>query len=267
MFQEFQIVELPIKNHISGVYIIRNLVNNKVYIGQSKSCTIRWRSHRSELKGNYHSNTYLQASYNKYGLEAFEYSILEPCSSDVIDERERYWIKFYDSTNRDFGYNRESGGHKNKKHSEESKQKMKEASKNENHYPPPSRKGIKWSEEHKKRVSELLKGKPQKKRSEETKQKIRESRLGKALSSQAKEKLSNALLGNKNSLGYVQSEETKKKKLESFRKTIALRKQKNLKTLKLKVFNFKGGILLWLIQLQVQCGTYQTIQVNYLQVI
>lgn len=217
---------MPIKNHISGVYIIKNLVNNKVYIGQSKSCTIRWRSHKSELKGGYHGNSYLQASYNKYGLDSFEYSILESCSSDIIDERERYWIKRYNSTNRDFGYNRESGGNVNKVMSEESKRKMRKAAKSENHFPPPSRKGSKWSEEHKKRMSEIMKGKPQKKRSEETKQKVREARLGTTLSKETKQKVSKSLLGNKRSLGNVQSEETKRKKLESYRKTIELRKLK-----------------------------------------
>lgn len=53
--------------------------------------------------------------------------------------------------------------------------------------------------------------------------------MGKTLSEETKKKLSNVMLGNKYSLGIVQSEETKRKKLESYRKTIELRKSKKNK--------------------------------------
>jgi group I intron endonuclease len=146
-----------LKYHTSGIYYIICKANDKIYIGQTKRITLRWNSHKSTLNKNKHHNLSLQQDYNLYGSEIFEYKILEICPSEILDERERFWINQY----KDKLYNILSGGKKNFKHSKESKQKISKALK-----------GIIHSEEHMRKFREARKGK---KLSDETKLKISET--------------------------------------------------------------------------------------------
>ena len=59
------------------VYQIKNLENNKVYIGETIRGELRWKEHLNRLRGNRHPNKLLQADFDKYGVEAFEWSILK----------------------------------------------------------------------------------------------------------------------------------------------------------------------------------------------
>ena len=83
----------------AGVYAIYNQKNNKVYIGQSTAYRQRWASHKSALKYERHRNTALQADYDKCGLHAFEFKVIEelPCdtSSDILVEIEERLIQKY----------------------------------------------------------------------------------------------------------------------------------------------------------------------------
>ena len=78
--------------NVSGIYQIKNLVNGKMYLGQSVDIRTRWWQHKSQLRLNKHINTYLQNSWNKYGEDNFEFSVIEFCEIDKLDEREIYWI-------------------------------------------------------------------------------------------------------------------------------------------------------------------------------
>ena len=98
------------KEIISGVYQIRNKINNKVYVGSSKDISQRWLQHISGLKNNKHRNQHLQYAWNKYGEENFEFSILEIVVNqnnfkDILIEREQFWIDKFHSVNNKFGYN------------------------------------------------------------------------------------------------------------------------------------------------------------------
>ena len=61
---------------LSGIYQIRNLVDNKIYIGSTKNFKKREKSHFSRLKNKTHHSLYLQNAYNKYGQENFIFEIL-----------------------------------------------------------------------------------------------------------------------------------------------------------------------------------------------
>ena len=89
-----------------GVYKIENLINGKVYIGSTeKSFLKRFSTHYTKLKANNHKgHIYLQNAVNKYGIENFEFSILEDLENEIL-EKEAYWINYFDSCNREKGYN------------------------------------------------------------------------------------------------------------------------------------------------------------------
>jgi group I intron endonuclease len=59
------------------IYRITNMVNNKYYIGSAESFARREWQHRNDLKRGVHKNPHLQASWNKYGGDAFVFEILE----------------------------------------------------------------------------------------------------------------------------------------------------------------------------------------------
>lgn len=108
-----------------GIYKIENLINHKVYIGQSTNIYDRWNAHRLYGRANdkyIHEPWYnypLYCAMRKYGLENFEFSIIECTSMQQLDERERYWIEYYDSYNN--GYNATTGGGGNCRITEEQK--------------------------------------------------------------------------------------------------------------------------------------------------
>lgn len=181
--------------NISGIYKIINKINNKVYIGQSINIKQRLSEHKSKLRGNYHNNYHLQKAWNKYGEDNFTFEIFKICGEDLLDSKEIYWINYYNSINGDYGYNSESGGHKNKHLSELHRQKISK-----------SHKGKKVSDKTKRKISENSKGK---KKSEEMKSKLREANLGKKHSEETKQKIS------KNKKGISFSEEHIEKMLDT----------------------------------------------------
>lgn len=92
-----------------GIYQIKNLVNNKIYIGQTKERFIeRYWHHQWKLKNGTHDNAHLQKAYNKYGENNFEFSVLEILENIELDEREKYWISYYRSLG--LSYNIQEGG-------------------------------------------------------------------------------------------------------------------------------------------------------------
>lgn len=112
---------------ITGVYLIKNKLTGDCYVGSSiKSIEDRWRYHRRDLNGNKHHSSRLQNSWNKYGSEQFEFSIVEECSPVLCIEREQHFI---DTLNPSFNMNPTAGNCFGRKFSSESKQKMSESAK------------------------------------------------------------------------------------------------------------------------------------------
>jgi group I intron endonuclease len=86
---------------VSGIYIILNKLNLKCYIGSSVNINSRLSKHKYQLKNNKHSNQKLQNAVNKYGLNNFNFSILEKVKEiDLLRDKERLWIDNLNSRNK-----------------------------------------------------------------------------------------------------------------------------------------------------------------------
>ena len=91
------------------IYKITNIVNNKLYIGQTRK-TIEERFQAHINKAKQHTNRYLYDAMNKYGYDNFIPSEIEECDDSLLDEREMYWIAYYNTTDKQYGYNMTTGG-------------------------------------------------------------------------------------------------------------------------------------------------------------
>lgn len=91
------------KEILCGIYSIQNKINNKRYIGQSNNIYERWNRHKA-----LYDNCAIHRALQKYGIENFDFSILELCSENELDDKEIYWINYYNSYKD--GYNETSGG-------------------------------------------------------------------------------------------------------------------------------------------------------------
>ncbi len=140
---------------MTGIYCIKNLINNKIYVGQSVDIFTRWRKHKEKLIKGTHENSHLQNSFNKYGINNFDFCILEQCSKKELDDKEIYWINKYDSFNN--GYNLTSGGSgiKDWIPSSEWKEQVKQRVQGENN----PNYGHHWTKQMKDYLSNIKKGK------------------------------------------------------------------------------------------------------------
>lgn len=180
----------------AGIYKLTCVVNGKVYIGKAFNIRKRLNQHKAAKVGHYLKNAIL-----KHGWESFQVDILESfeifnksSDNDYLLKKESQYIELFDSTNVDKGYNlcKYSNDGTGKKHSEESKEKMRKAKLGKpltdatKEKMSQSKLGIKFSEQHKEKL--------RKPKSEETKRKMSKSRLG-----------------FRNNLGNPHSEESKEK--------------------------------------------------------
>lgn len=93
-----------------GIYKITNLVNGKVYIGQSRQIEKRWTQHKKTIKFLEQDKWYNKIYLDMYslGIENFSFEVVEECTIEELNDREEYWIKYYNS--QENGYNITSGG-------------------------------------------------------------------------------------------------------------------------------------------------------------
>lgn len=66
------------------IYKIRNVVNNKFYVGSTLDTRERFRNHRKMLRGNRHHSHHLQASWNKYGEDCFRFEVVEQVEAEAL---------------------------------------------------------------------------------------------------------------------------------------------------------------------------------------
>jgi group I intron endonuclease len=78
---------------LSGIYVIRNTTNNKIYVGSAVNLQNRFWIHFSRLRANNHINKHLQASFNKNGENSFTFNLLEIVEDkDELINREQHYI-------------------------------------------------------------------------------------------------------------------------------------------------------------------------------
>ena len=91
------------------IYIIRNTVNEKVYVGQTHvSIKLRFQNHLSAARRGL--DYVIGKAIRKYGEDKFYVELLEECLIEELNEREQYWISFFKATDNRFGYNMSIGG-------------------------------------------------------------------------------------------------------------------------------------------------------------
>lgn len=169
----------------SGIYgYWDNLKDELVYVGQAFDIKLRHNEHLSPARYDAQTiNRVLQNNKERYDL-----IVLKKCGIDDLNYWERTLIALF---NPKFNYTDGGEGSRGFKHSEETKQKLSEMLSGENSY----NYGRKFSEEHRRKISESNKGKQAflgKKHTEETKQKIREANLGRTFSTESRKKMSEA---------------------------------------------------------------------------
>lgn len=157
------------------VYMHRNKINQKVYIGiTGQKPETRWNN-----GAGYH-NTYFANAIKKYGWDNFEHIILfTGLTKEEAGAKERELIAIYNATDKERGYNIAIGGEINCGYhlSEEEKRHLSDINKGEKHPQygihrreetkrkiSDGRKGMKFSETHRKKLSEAKIGKPAKNR-------------------------------------------------------------------------------------------------------
>jgi group I intron endonuclease len=211
------------KNYTTGIYKITNRCNGKTYIGQSVRIERRWIQHKAPCTRK--RKTYLQNAFEKYGIENFDFEILQECTKEELNELEIKWIIELKSQGK-AEYNISAGGFNNpfqfkteeelevihekmravkigRKLTEEHKRKIGEAGKGRKHSPEAKEKirhaALNRSPETREKYRQAAK----RNMTEEAKERLREINTGKKLSPETIEKIK---MSNSNP-----SEETRKK--------------------------------------------------------
>lgn len=97
------------KDKISGIYKITNIKDGKIYIGQSTDIKTRWSNHiKAALKIDSIAHSRVHDAMGEEGIWNFTFELLEQCSKEKLNEREKYYIEFYQSNT--YGYNKTAGG-------------------------------------------------------------------------------------------------------------------------------------------------------------
>ena len=181
-----------------GIYRITNLIDGKSYIGQSIDIRRRFCDHRCFA---HETNRHLKFALEKYGKDNFKYEVLEECSAEMLDERERFYIKTLSPE-----YNVTNGGQGRGRHlPDEVKEVLRRHGK------------AQWARKTEAEKAETLSrllcgGKVGHPVSEEAREKLRRANLGKKQSRETIEKRKQTIL-RKKANGYVQTNGEHRKKI------------------------------------------------------
>lgn len=191
------------------IYKILNLVNDKFYVGSTINKKVRFRQHRKLLRGNRHHCKHLQAAWNKYGEDKFDFRVVEEVPEAIVLQGvEDRWLK--EHVGKEYCYNtgyssmapwRNAPAHITpnfgKAVTEEQRQQISQTLKEfyaQDYFNHP-RVGKQHTEETKAKIGEKVR------------QAAAEGRGGAFIpSEETRQKMSDALKGNQNAKGYKRSE-------------------------------------------------------------
>lgn len=97
-------------NKVTGIYRIANLNTGMCYIGQAVNIADRFKQHIKCGLGIDTPQTKLYKAMLEDGVENFRFEVIEKCEQSELNDKEKYWIDFYQS--KDWGYNQTGGGAK-----------------------------------------------------------------------------------------------------------------------------------------------------------
>ena len=208
---------------MKGIYSIANILNGDCYIGQSINLSKRKNNHFSDLSRNKHTNKHLQNAFNKYGKNLFKFIVLIICEEFELTYYEQELVNKLKPK-----YNickKCVNSTKGMIFSEESRKKMSESRKGQ----VSSRKGAVLSFETKNRISQSNTGKLAWNKGiscrKETKDKLSEINNGKILTEQTKQRISSSLKGRtSNRKGIIMTKSQKMKISESNKKRNQMKK-------------------------------------------
>lgn len=80
-----------------GIYKITNKINNLSYIGQSTQIEQHFREHKKSYNWYREKNKKLYKDILEYGVDNFSFEILEECSMEELNDKEQYYIKYYNT--------------------------------------------------------------------------------------------------------------------------------------------------------------------------
>ena len=94
-----------------GIYKITNILNGKCYIGRSTSVRKRLTDHiKSAIGISTIADQYIHQVMRKENLWNFRFELIEECDKDKLNEREKYYIDFFQTADTTYGYNQKAGG-------------------------------------------------------------------------------------------------------------------------------------------------------------
>ena len=91
-----------------GIYKITNKITQEAYIGQSVQIEERFNEHKNPTNWNREKNKKLYQAFLNFGLNNFSFEVIEECETSELNEREQYWISYYNTYPNQ--YNMTSGG-------------------------------------------------------------------------------------------------------------------------------------------------------------
>ena len=176
------------------IYKITNLLDGKIYVGQTKQ------SIEKRFQDHFYTKYHIGRAIREYGAENFKIELLEECETlEELNEKEKFWIKTLNCKSPN-GYNLTDGGDGHYTLNEEARKKIAKANKKRVFTPEmrkklsDSQKGKKLSAEHRAKISAANKGK---KRSAETKAKMSEASKKRKMTEETREKISQSKKGKK----------------------------------------------------------------------
>lgn len=125
------------------IYKTVNLLNGKIYVGRDKHNNPKYLG----------SGVLVNLAFEKYGGQNFRKEILEECDDEMLDEREKYWIRELDARNPRVGYNIAEGGHNDLTMNDYVRSKISETLKGKYVGEKAFRHGIKLSEDHRRKFT------------------------------------------------------------------------------------------------------------------